>query len=228
MAWCPKCKSEYVEGVERCSDCDCELVEALEEIQEMTSWEKEIAARAGIMQQMEETEENQEPTEKSVFTGVYVNHSERAEENRTSAYTLLLVGAIGFVLVILFFLDLLPIHMTVISKYMISGVMGVMFILFIIMGIISMKNYRILEKKAKTENNLTQEIRKWCLENITATKIDSEFDGTEVVEEELKYFGRVDRMKCLIQNQFMNLDEAYLERLIDEIYPEIFEKCQDS
>ena len=28
----------------------------------------------------------------------------------------------------------------------------------------------------------------------------------------------------MIQNQFVNLDEAYLDRLIDEIYPEIFEE----
>ena len=29
MAWCPKCKCEYVEGVDRCADCGCELVEHL-------------------------------------------------------------------------------------------------------------------------------------------------------------------------------------------------------
>ena len=35
---------------------------------------------------------------------------------------------------------------------------------------------------------------------------------------------RFDFMKHTIKNQFMNLDEAYLDRLIEEIYPEIFEK----
>ena len=29
MAWCPKCKCEYVEGVDQCADCGCELVEHL-------------------------------------------------------------------------------------------------------------------------------------------------------------------------------------------------------
>ena len=40
--------------------------------------------------------------------------------------------------------------------------------------------------------------------------------------DELKYFRRFDKMKEMIQNQFMYLDEGYLDRLIDEIYPDIF------
>ena len=43
------------------------------------------------------------------------------------------------------------------------------------------------------------------------------------MQEELKYFQRIDCMKQMIVRQFMNLDEAYLDRLIEEVYPEIFE-----
>lgn len=35
MAWCPKCRNEYVEGITFCSDCNCDLVDELEEIKEI-------------------------------------------------------------------------------------------------------------------------------------------------------------------------------------------------
>lgn len=31
MSWCPKCGAEYVEGFFKCSDCECELVDVLEQ-----------------------------------------------------------------------------------------------------------------------------------------------------------------------------------------------------
>ena len=34
MPFCPKCRYEYVEGVKVCPDCDAELVDKLEEIEE--------------------------------------------------------------------------------------------------------------------------------------------------------------------------------------------------
>ena len=46
----------------------------------------------------------------------YVNNSEKAENNRSSAYTLLIVGSIGFILVVLYFLDVIPVRG--LNKYM--------------------------------------------------------------------------------------------------------------
>ena len=50
----------------------------------------------------------------------YVNNTEKAENNRSSAYTLLIVGITGFILVVLYFLDVIPVRG--LNKYMISGV----------------------------------------------------------------------------------------------------------
>lgn len=33
MAWCPNCKNEYKEGISRCLDCDCDLIEQLDEME---------------------------------------------------------------------------------------------------------------------------------------------------------------------------------------------------
>ena len=44
------------------------------------------------------------------------------------------------------------------------------------------------------------------------------------ISEELKYFQRFEIVKKAIQKKFLNLDEAYVERLVEEMYPELFEK----
>lgn len=253
MAWCPKCKCEYVEGVKICADCGVDLVEHLKEEKVISDWDKEIVARAKAMM-LEETVEDSsseeyddtaskepetdsriqfaddadadEDEEKSIYHGRYINHEERAQENKSSGVALLIVGVIGFILIVLFFFDLLPIKRLGVNKYMITGIMGSLFVLFVIMGIVSLRNSKILAKKAKNENNLTTQIQKWCTDNISAEAIDKSLSFEPGDGEELKYFQRFEKMKELVKKQFVNLDEAYLDRLMDEIYPMIFEDGQ--
>lgn len=254
MAWCPKCKCEYVDGITKCADCECELVSSLDAQERMSDWDREIAARARAMMMQEQEADlkeqlaakneafvytdnsekrneeedslKKEVDEAAAYRGRYVNHAERAEENRTSAYVLLTVGGIGFVFIILYFFDLLPIHRLLGNKYMVSGVMGALFLLFFIMGIVSLRNSKVLAKKAKRENNLTEQIKKWCMENLIKESMDEKLSFEGDMPEELKYFPRFELMKAMVKRQFMNLDEAYLDRLMDELYPEIFEDEQ--
>lgn len=160
---------------------------------------------------------------RSVYKGVYENSAKKAEENRSSGYMLMIVGGIGLVAIILIFLDIIVLPVAMMNKYMICGVMGGLFVLFFVMGIMSMKSSKVLEKKAESEDNLTNEMKKWCEGNLTAEIVDKDLFCEEESAEEIKYFKRVEKMRQMISYQFMNLDEGFLDSFIEDYYPGIFE-----
>ncbi len=232
MPWCPVCKNEYREGIERCAECKVELVECLDETDERaddTRKEQENIARLRAIYaelQKQEYEDNgdggQEEEERPVYHP-YQNSASRAEDNRSSAYILLFMGIIGFLAVLLIFTGIIPLYQSEsTTKYLVCGVMGAMFVLFIVFGVVSMRNSKILLIKAKSEDSLLSELTKWCENNLSAEQVDTNLfeDGTR---EEQKYFMRTDRMRKIINNKFMNLDEAFLEHFVDEYYQRLFE-----
>ncbi len=230
MPWCPVCKNEYREGIKLCAECKVELVERLEDEKksdELSEQEKIARVRAMLAEEQGGQDEEDEIPEKVPVYHAYQNSASKAEDNRTSAYTLLFVGIVGFILVLLIFVGVIPLYQNETTiKYLMCGVMGAMFILFIVFGSVSMRNSKILFIKAKSEDSLLSELTKWCERNLNAEQIDAGlFDDTtgQTIAEEQKYFKRSDRMKTIISDNFMNLDEAFLEHFVDEYYQELFE-----
>lgn len=174
-------------------------------------------------------------------SAVYENSAAKAEDNKSSAYLLLLFGVVGMIVMILGIVGVLPIQLNGTSKYMTYGIMSALFLLFIVMGMVSMKSYRIFAKKAESEHSLRSTMEKWCLGQFEAEKLDEELfarengcaaeeaseairESWENMPEEEMYFKRVSLMKEKIQKQFLNLDEGFLEHFVDELYGAIFEQ----
>ncbi|MDO4285521.1 MAG: hypothetical protein Q4C60_09330 [Eubacteriales bacterium] len=167
----------------------------------------------------------------------YQNSEERAQENRSSAFSLLVVGTIGLVAIILLFFDRIPAFTLGANKYMVCGVMGVLFLLFIVMGMVSMRSFRTLKSRAQSEHTLEEAIRRWCAESLSAQGIDGEIAeagaGTDALPqpedenyEERMYFLRTDRIRERIEAQFVNLDRAFAEHFAEEYYEELYAKEQ--
>lgn len=231
MPWCPNCKTEYREGFTVCADCGSELVDeepenfSVEEgpeddlreperYQEAAGRDAEPAVESADLEGMGGESERR--------TGLYQDSSERASDNRSSAWILLGLGILGLVVVVLGVTKILPLHLG--NPYLLYGVMGAIFILFVVAGVVSMKNARIFEKKAESENSLRQTLLDWCRENLNASDIDTAVRAGEA-SEEIAYFRRSSYIKERLNHQFVNLNQGFLDRFIDDyVYEEIFEE----
>lgn len=166
--------------------------------------------------------EEEVPVIEEAYKTPYQEADKKAEEYRSGANTLLLVGVVGLIGLILLNLGIIPITLTGFSKILITGVMGVMFLLFIILGIVSHKSFKKLQKQAGTEKDEKAKIREYLKENIDKDQFDLEFMEDDP-SMEILYFRRIEKMKEMIQSQYPDVDASFMDYLIEEVYPEIFE-----
>lgn len=157
---------------------------------------------------------------------VYENASQKAESFRSGAWMLIFVGVAGLILLALAIAGFLPVHLAGVSGVLSGLVMGALFVAFLISGISSLKTSRQLEGKAKEESDLREELLDWCRTHLSAEQIDASIEELPESEEE-RYFRWTERIRSLIVRDFMNLDEAYLESFVDEIYTEYFDAPEE-
>jgi len=230
MAWCPKCKAEYVDGIEICADCKVKLVASLDEIENASEEASDQFPEEAVEESAEQNEdisskENEEttPSERKPV-GAYVGSAERANDNRSSAYTLLIIGIIGLVLMVLVATGVVPFWSGKSALYLTCGVMGALFVIFIVMGVVSFRNSKKYARKAAFEEELSANMKKWCLQNLSADALDSALSEEErAMPPEMLFFQRTKVLRAKILEQYMNLDEGFLEHFIEEIYSEIYE-----
>lgn len=230
MPWCPKCKSEYRVGFTVCADCGSLLVETepADEPEETSSFVPEDdSVIAGGAEEIYEPQMEGQTHETNAARGpyrgstLYQDSSQRANENRSSAWILLIVGVLGLVMVVLGVAEILPFKLG--NPYLFYGVMGAIFVLFLVTGGMSMRNARFFAVKAASENSLRSTLLDWCRENLHADEIDSEV-GAEGASEEVLYFSRTAYIRDKLNHQFVNLDQDFLDKLVDDhIYGMVFD-----
>lgn len=270
MAWCPKCKNEYVEGITECKKCHCKLVESLirqediiakgapiqlqsladllvqkdissarvqydegDEIHYLLVDPKEREAAAVIIKEIARMENQMRYQQmRSAGNGrasgsseLYQNKREQAQEVRSSVFALLIVGFVGLILDILCIFNIITFGWSAFTKTITCSVMGVLFLALIIMGFLSVKSFKSLLSFAKEEDKMTGEIEKWYQKELTSEQIDAMLEGrmeSELPEEE-KYFYRIEQIRHILTEKFMNLDPSYADNMTEKIYQELYE-----
>lgn len=155
------------------------------------------------------------------FAGAYKGSAQKAAEFKDSGYTLIGVGVIGLAAVLAASSGMLPFHIRLGALF--YGVMSSLFVIFIAVGIRSMSSAKRYKKEAATESNLKDEIMGWCRASLRAQEIDTQISEAGLSEEE-KYFKRTELIKKQISEKFLNIEEGFLDHLVDEFYPELYEE----
>lgn len=231
MPWCPKCKSEYRAGFTTCSDCGSTLVENLAEPEE-PDWE--TVGPEGFFGQPEEQLTQEEfddivETSKALSETADAKNAEKtkrkesmdkANDNRSSGWTLVFLGIVGIIVTILCALEIIPIKVG--SPLLVYGVVGGMFVIFLISGIYSFKNAKYYVQKAAEEEELKKEILDWCTSNINPKMVDTLMKITDEPSEAV-YLKRFVCIRAIVADKFPNQDDNFVDNLIeDSIFDAVF------
>jgi hypothetical protein len=161
-----------------------------------------------------------EQNRESSATGVYADKETKAEDYKSSAITLALVGTVGIILIILHAIGIIPITLPTSTKVMMYFVMGAMFIIFLICGALSWKSYKRLLVENDVEKAFIAEAETF-LKTISTEQIEEGLDLSEV-SEEMKYFKRTAVLKQILQEKYPETTEELIDFLADEYYDQQF------
>ena len=145
---------------------------------------------------------------------------DKKEDMKSTAYTFTIVGFLGMVFLILFELDLLPFQVSTYMKVMMGVVMGAMFLIFFIIGIRYFKALKQADSDADEEENTYNTVMNWFREHHPADLINDRVDMTE--SDEQLYFARYEIMSHLISEKFPDLDETFLDHMVETLYNEYY------
>ena len=152
----------------------------------------------------------------------YEDTAKIAEEYKSGADSLLIVGVIGIIALVLLHLGVIPLSLPAFTKWMITGVMGFLFIVFVFMGIASRKSYANLKQQASSDHSAKEDIINYLKDNVKP----EEFDANLIADEpgmEILYFRRMEKLKAMVYSYSEGIDVSFAEYILEEVYPDIFE-----
>lgn len=195
----------------------------------MQQQEKERRAAMGMDVDAEDGADTETPEEQQApeRAALYEDKNNKAEDAKSSAVALLLVGGLGLVFIVLLMLDYLPIHLFGLGKYLVSGIMAAMFLVFIAMGFSSIKTYKKYLGIAEEEQKNIEQIMELLAQHMSKEVIDTKLAG-EPEEMPQIYYSRLAVIKEFLEAHYGGLEPALLEKLADDWYEELYGKDDEA
>ena len=238
MPWCPVCKNEYRDGFTTCSECKVPLVDSLDDIVDESevivgndpSGDYDINTvidTESYDTDLSNDEYDPPITEEEIYEKIvyakkvasYQTKKAKYEDVKSSAVVFLGVGGAGTIVGILRIIEAVSNNKSLFSS--IAGL--VLFVAFLVYGLYAMKKANSLKDEAAKEEAKVDEIKKWLSSNLDKATITA-VDSSDSIEE--NYFSRIALIKTKITTDnsidVTEIDEIYLDQLIDEYYNELF------
>ena len=195
----------------------------------MQQQEKERRAAMGMDVDAEDGADTETPEEQQTpdRAALYEDKNNKAEDAKSSAIALILVGGLGLVFIVLLMLDYLPIHLFGLGKYLVSGIMAAMFLVFIAMGFSSIKTYKKYLGIAEEEQKNIEQIMELLAQHMSKEVIDTKLAG-EPEEMPQIYYSRLAVIKEFLEAHYGGLEPALLEKLADDWYEELYGKDDEA
>ncbi len=244
MPWCPKCKTEYIEGIEVCADCHTPLVASLEDEKALEEPGKEIVSDGEGPLADKDFEKEKELTDKASYgeedaddgeelteedlrrklrehTVTYVRPEEQYSDNRSSGYMLTILGAAGLIVLVLILTDVIHLSLDPVMQYVFYGVLAVLFVVFLAMGISSLKKAEEYKKRISSEKKSSRDLLEWLCSDEQKARLDLCHEEESSPEE--AYFACQELMKQMLTQKDPDIKEEYMNYIIEKAYNELFE-----
>lgn len=204
---------------------------SLEYFEETSSWKVSInnedtkeaiklykAFRIAETSEEEKLEEIKKIKEAKITTSSYVKKEDKYNDFKSSVTVFIPFGMIGLIFVVL--------NMTNTLHFLTSPVQIIVLTIFfigsIIVGITSFLKLKVIKEEIKKEQDNTSSITEWMLQNITPDILSTVTDESK--PDEVNYIHQTDKMKEMILNQFGDMDEDFVEQLVEDYYNEQIDK----
>ena len=220
MPWCPKCKLEYVEGIKICPDCNAELVDSLDDIENAADVEEQISEAAyqemaqiygEDMPTEEEREEIMNRIKTAMKTPGYKSKEEEYINNRSGAGVLVVCGIMGIAVLLCNALGVFSLPVSGLSLTLCYIVMGCLFFVFLVSGIRSIIKAKILKPEVAEEKAKIDEI----LEYIKSQKEAGAYKVTDGEISESDYLVINETVVNDVNEHFEGLEEGFAFYVVD-------------
>ena len=148
--------------------------------------------------------------------------SDKYEDIKSSAATMLIVGGVGLVLMALIIAKVIILPISAETSWLFYSVMGGVFIIFVIAGIVSFMHAKQVKIEAAEEDKLIDSINTWANDNLKISDLDQGLDLSQ--PDEILFFSRAERIKKALMMEFENADEPLIDELTEQIFHTLYEE----